>query len=471
MRQIPSLELARILGARHTVGCSRPSLQLPCPPISIDTRTMLCGQWYVAIAGDRFDGHDFVPDALEKGAPVIVHSQTIDCASQWEDRLFLQVDDTRRALRCLARLAREQWGKAIIAVTGSMGKTTTRQFASTLLEQEFSVFQSPGNWNNEIGVPLSLMRLTEEHDVGLLELAMSHPGEIGLLAATCAPDAALITNVAEVHLEFFSDLDELAEAKGEMLGHLHPAGTFVFNLDDPRVSNLAERHSGKCVSFGFSSLADVRVSHCVIESLSSMQLTLEMQGEPVRSEVPFAGRHFAYNVAAAAALGLTYGLSAEQIRKGLKALKAFPMRGAILRLGGSEPVTVWDDSYNSNPRAVESVLETIRDLKGFRSKILVLGEMLELGSESPELHRQVGRVLTSTGAALLVAVGEGARWLVEGAQEAGFGDDRTSHFGDACGAAQFLTGQVRAGDLVLVKGSRGVRMDRIIRKLKEAFPT
>ena len=463
-----------MLGARHPVGRpgpSLPSLQLPCPPISIDTRTMRCGQWYVAIVGDRFDGHDFVPDALQKGASVIIHSRPIEAGSRWQDRLFVQVEDTRRALRCLARLAREQWGNPVVAVTGSMGKTTTRQFASTLLAQQFSVFQSPGNWNNEIGVPLSLMQLTEEHDLALLELAMNHAGEIGLLAATCSPDTALVTNVAEVHLEFFSNLDEIAEAKGELLAHLRPPGTLVFNLDDPKVANLAKRHDGRCVSFGFSPGADVGVADCRIESLSSMQLRLELQGDPVRSRVPFAGRHFAYNVAAAAALSLTHGLSVEQIRQGLKFLKAFPMRGAILRLdNGGERVTVWDDSYNSNPRAAEAVLETIRDVTGFRRKILVLGEMLELGPESPNLHRQVGRVSASTRPDLVVAVGEGAQGLVEGAVKAGLKADRICHFTGACAAADFLTGQVRGGDLVLVKGSRGVRMDRIVGKLKEVFP-
>ena len=473
MRQVPSLEVARTLGAVAMVGSARPTLQLPCPPISIDTRTLLPGQWYVAITGDRFDGHDFVPEALQKGAPVIIHSKDFGYTSGWKDCLFLRVEDTRRALRGLGRLAREQWGKAIIAVTGSMGKTTTRQFANTLFAQKFSVFQSPGNWNNEIGLPLSLMRLTEEHDVGVLELAMNHSGEIGRLAATCLPDIALITNVAEVHLEFFRNLNEIAAAKGEILDHMRPGGTFAFNLDDPKVAALAQQHPGKRLSFGFCPDADVRITRCVMESLSSMRLTLELEGEQIRTELPFAGRHLAYNVAGAVSLGLVYGLSLENLQAGVDALKPSPMRGSVLQLntGERDPLTIWDHSYNSNPRAVQAVLDTIRELKGFRRKILVLGEMLELGERSPELHRQVGRAVTSTDANLLVAVGEGAGGLLEGARADGFAADRARHFEDMCGAVQFLTGEVRGGDLILVKGSRGIGLDRIIDKLKEIFPT
>ena len=461
-------EVADALGAQIT-GDITSTTRLTFPSVSIDSRTIRKGECFVAFEGRRFDGHDFVEEALKKGASTVILSQDAARSANWENRLFLKVKDTEAALQTLAHYIRQRWGKSLIAISGSVGKTTTREFTATLLEHRFKVVQSPGNLNNEVGVPLSLLRISAEHEMAILELGMSHPGEIRILARICAPDAAVLTNVASVHAQFFADLDEIASAKGEILEGLSPDGRFFFNADDSRLRSLASGYSGEKVSFSLDHPSDVRISNCRFKNLDEMSFNIGLADEQLSATASFVGRHFLYNIAAAVAVATRFGVSSDEIIEGISRLKVPSMRGQILRFsqGNEDPITVWDDSYNSSPLALNTVLETVGELRGFRRKTLALGEMLELGPQAHELHRQAGHWVARSSADSLVTVGQGGNYIGQGAEEKGFPREKITHFESSEEAAEFLIEQLAPGEFLLVKGSRGVGMDRVIRRLEE----
>ena len=454
---------ARIMGDATSVG------GLTFPSVSIDSRTIQRGECFVAFEGKRFNGHDFVEEALMQGASTVILSRTIARSPNWEDRLFLEVNDTEAALQTLAHYVRQAWGKQLIAISGSVGKTTTREFVATLLERRFKVVQSPGNLNNEVGVPLSLLRISAEHEMAILELGMSHPGEIRVLTRICAPDAAVLTNIASVHTEFFADLDEIASAKGEILEGLSPDGRFFFNADDPRLCSLASCHAGEKTSFSLDHPSDVKISNCHFKNFDEMSFDIELAEEHLGATASFVGRHFLYNIAAAVAVAASFGVPSDEIVEGISRLEVPAMRGKILRFsqGNEDPITVWDDSYNSSPLALQAVLETVGELPGFRRKILALGEMLELGPQAPELHRQAGHSVARCKVDGLVTVGEGGHYIGQGAQEKGFPVGMITHFESSQEAAEFLIEQLAPGEFLFVKGSRGVGMDRVIRMFEK----
>ncbi|MFQ5737990.1 MAG: UDP-N-acetylmuramoyl-tripeptide--D-alanyl-D-alanine ligase [Acidobacteriota bacterium] len=463
------LEVATVLGAKMPGRGDRDSLAgTQFPPVSIDSRTLTGGQCFVAIKGPRFDGHEFIREALGKQARVVIHSRRLESWAQQAQCCFLRVRDTVAALQTLGHYVRRKWGRQLIAITGSMGKTTTRHFTSSLLEGRFRVLQSPGNLNNEFGVPLSLLGLEDSHQLAVLELGMNQPGEIRLLSRICGPDLGVVTNVAPVHLEFFPGLDAIAAAKAEILESLPGGGRLVFNADDGRVVQIARRFPGTKISFGFDDDSDIVLGNFRVQSLQKMEFELGTRGRLRRYQVPFAGRHFLYSIAAAAATAVALGLSWEEVGRGLRRLRPLAMRGRVLVTGpvGGGGVTLLDESYNSNPESVRAVLETVQALEGFRRKILALGEMLELGEASPQLHRQVGRQVARMGVDLLVTVGARALSIQEGAGEAGLPARRMRHFEDSKAAAAFLAAQLEGGDFVLSKGSRATGMDRIVRQLE-----
>ncbi len=436
----------------------------PWPRVVIDSRQVKPGDCFFAIKGDRLDGHDFLEAAMERGAAVGVCSRTPNLdRGGFQDRIFLRVADTTRALQELAAELRRRWGRSLVGVTGSMGKTTTRTFTARLLESGHQVLQSPANFNNDFGVPLSLLLLEERHDLAVLELGMNHAGEIRRLARICRPDLAVITNVAPVHLEFFSSVDEIARAKGEILEDMPAAGVFVYNADDHRVAGLASAFHGRRVSFSLERDADVRVTDVRVVDSSGTRFILRAGWGESSCRVAFVGRHHLYNLAAAVAAARTLGLSREQIEGAIPSLSPLPMRGKIrgLEMSGSRRIRILDDSYNSNPQAVRMALETVGQSAGAGRRILALGEMLELGPESAVWHRRVGRMAARIEPHLLAAVGAGARPVLEGAREAGLADGRTLYFGTSEEAAEYLSGFICSGDFLLIKGSRGVGMERI----------
>lgn len=446
----------------------------PLPRVVIDSRQVQPGDCFFAIRGDRLDGHDFVGEALQNGASAAVCSRTPDLETgAFQDRILLRVADTTRALQELAAELRRRWGRRLVGVTGSMGKTTTRTFTARLLESAYRVLQSHANFNNHFGVPLSLLRLEERHDLAVLELAMNHAGEIRRLARISRPDIAIITNVAPVHLEFFSSVDEIAQAKGEILENMPPAGIFVYNADDHRVAALASGFGGRKFSFSLEGEADVQVTDVRAVDSNSTRFLLRTGWGESTCQVDFVGRHHLYNLAAAVAASRPLGLSRDQVEGAIAGLSTLPMRGRIraLELSDSRRIRVLDDSYNSNPQAVRMVLESVSQSAGRGRRILALGEMLELGPESAYWHRRVGRMAAHVAPHLLAVVGAGARPVLQGAREAGLEDARTLYFGTSEEAAEYLSGFICSGDFLLVKGSRGVGMDRITARLEKGKGT
>jgi UDP-N-acetylmuramoyl-tripeptide--D-alanyl-D-alanine ligase len=433
------------------------------PPVSIDTRTIKAGETFFAIKGERLDGHQFVPQAVERGAKVLVISDPGDLPSLPKDILVLKADDTTAALQRLATLVRDKWAKELIAITGSMGKTTTRHFTASLLGVGRNVLQSPGNLNNHIGLPLALLQINEYHDVAVVELGMNHPGEISRLSSICKPNGALVTNVAPVHTEFFSSISEVARAKGEILDYLDPAGTFLYNADDPLVVGLRDQFSGKHISFGLGADANYQVADYQFKSLREMELTIQGPDCQVKGSVPFVGKHFLYNIVAATAVALESNLEPQAVQETLSSLSPLPQRGQILECDG---ITIWDDSYNSNPKAMNSLLDTLKLVAGYRRKVIVLGDMLELGLESKKYHRQVGGKAADSEADYIFTVGPEAWHAGDEAARTGFPENHIEHFDDSLGAAEVLRHFLQSGDLVLIKGSRGVQMEVITESLR-----
>ena len=325
MIELSIAEVVNALGARLTAGTASSACS-SFPSVSIDSRTVQAGECFVAVKGKRFDGHDFVEEALKKGASAVILCRDVVDSSGWKDRFFLEVDETETALQTLGHYVRKKWGKSLLAISGSMGKTTTREFTATLLEKRFEVVQSPGNLNNEIGVPLSLLQISEKHQLALLELGMNHTGEMRALTRICAPDAALLTNVASVHSEFFADLDEIASAKGEILEGLPPKGKFFFNADDPRLCRLAFHYSGDKMSFSLDNPADVRILNHHFQNLQKMSFEIEGCGDSFSAAASFVGKHFLYDIAAAVAVAVSFGLSRDEICEGISRLKVPSMR-------------------------------------------------------------------------------------------------------------------------------------------------
>lgn len=436
--------------------------------ISIDSRTLQPGDLFFAIRGPRDDGHLHVPAALSKGACGAVVAPDYELPEgQAPDLILLKVDDTHRALKDLAAEVRRHWRGSLTAITGSVGKTTTKEFAAHVLQTEYSVYRSPGNYNNLFGLPLSIFGLSPDDHIGVFEMGMSARGEIAEMCRIARPDVGIITNVAPVHLQFFGSLDEIATAKGELAAALDPHGTLIYNADDELVKSIAASFAGTAISFGLHPGADVRAEEIEVTGLEETRFRILCGGISVRAAIPVAGHHYVMNALPAVALGRHYRIGIEQIAESLRDIRQAPMRGQVLRFKAG--FTLIDDSYNSNPRALSQMTETLSKLRSARRRILVAGEMLELGSQSSTLHYQCGARAAQFGIDLLLAVQGDSRELARGAMAGGMAEHQVRYFPDAEGAAVFLRRTLEAGDVVLVKGSRGVHLERIVADLRAGF--
>ncbi len=355
----------------------------------------------------------------------------------------------------------------VVGVTGSIGKTTTKDMTAHLLSTRGPVLKTEGNLNNQYGVPLTLLRLAAEHTAAVLELGMSAPGEIRVLSTLAEPDVATITRVAPVHLEFFPSVDAIAEAKAEILEGLRPGGAAVLNGDDPRVRAIGERFRGRVVWFGRDRRFEVSAdpSDPVRSKAPGTTFALRIAGRAVDVALPLLGSHFVENFLAAAAAAHVLGVGAEAMAEAATALRPARHRGEVVRLG--EAVTLVDDCYNSSPHAVEAAVAALALVPG-RRRLAVLGDMLELGESGPALHRELGRALGGRLDAV-VGIGPLAREIVEGAREAGLPAAALHHFATSAEAVAALQDLVRPGDAVLVKGSRGVRLEAVVDALAARF--
>ncbi len=429
---------------------------------SIDSRTLAPGELFFAVKGERLDGHDYVEAALEAGAVAAVIAK--DQASRYAaGRGLLLVEDPLNALQTLAIAVRKLWGKPVVGVTGSTGKTTTKEAIAQLLATRFQVHKSVGNLNNHFGLPLQLLKLQPEHEIAVMELGMSHAGEITALARIAQPDLGVVTNVAPVHLEFFKSLGDIARAKYELIESLPAGGTAVLNADDEYVAQFGRGFRGRVVTYGVCHPADVRAEN--IEQRGAEGSIFEVVSEAARhqAKLPLVGMHNVYNALAAVAVAAARGLPLEQAVAALAALSAGDKRGQLLEVAGA---AVINDCYNSNPRALESMVDVLAGMPVSRGgrRIVVAGEMLELGPSAAELHRRCGRYLAQRKIDLLVGVRGEAQHLVEGAAEEKIPAQFLASPEDA---GRWLAENVRPGDLVLLKASRGVRLEKALEEWKK----
>lgn len=435
---------------------------------SIDSRTLAPGQLFFAIRGPRFDGHDFVAPALERGAAGAVVSR--DYREKVDPKLappLLAVQDPTQALQQLAREVRRKWGRRLVAVTGSAGKTTTKEMIASSLARRYSVLKSPGNLNNYYGVPLALLALEPSHEVAVLELAMSAPGEIAHLAQIAGPQVGVVTNVAPVHLQFFDSVDSIAKAKRELIENLCPPATAVLNYDDERVREFARRLTGgRVVTFGFEEGAQFRATGLRSDAEGGSRFRVKSPDFEREFHVPLPGRHNVLNALAAVATASLFDVPPEIMAESLRDRPTLHQRSEILTLPGE--ITLLNDCYNSNPLAMERMLETLAAWPGAQRRIVVAGEMLELGPLSPEWHRSAGRECAESGVDWLLAVQGDARYFIEGAVEAGLPRERAEFFQTPEEAAAVCRGLLQPGDVVLVKGSRGVHLEKVIELLESS---
>ncbi|MDR0311452.1 MAG: UDP-N-acetylmuramoyl-tripeptide--D-alanyl-D-alanine ligase [Acidobacteriota bacterium] len=428
--------------------------------VSIDSRTIAPGELFFAIRGRHMDGHKFIAAAAERGAPgAVVSGDYVPPGGLPENFVLIGVNDTHEALKALARSVRLAWNGKLAAVTGSVGKTTTREFAYQLIKTRFRAYQTPGNYNNLFGLPLALLGLGNDHEVGIFEMGMSAAGEIAEMCRIALPETGILTNVAPVHLEFFTSLEGIAEAKGELVAGLSPDGTLIYNADDSLVRKLAGRFAGKKISFGKSKDADVRADNIEIHGIDATRFRLSCGGATFGAALPFAGEHYVLNALPGVAFALSLGMTADEIIPALERLRQAEMRGRILRF--REGFAVIDDSYNSSPRALESMIELLAAVPGFTRRILFAGEMLELGPKAPRLHFECGEFAARRGIDMVIGVAGNASEIVRGAAGCETGKTTARFFETSEEAAKFAVENVRPGDLLLVKGSRGVHMEKV----------
>jgi UDP-N-acetylmuramoyl-tripeptide--D-alanyl-D-alanine ligase len=439
--------------------------------VSIDSRTIRARELFVAIHGPRHDGHDHVSAALERGAlAAIVAESQFGRYPDAVGRRCIAVADTFRALKQFARAVREAWGGKIAGVTGSVGKTTTKEILAALLGSRFRVLKSEGNFNNEYGLPLTLFHLDEAHQAAVLEMGMSRPGELSRLAEIARPDVGVVTRVAPAHLEFFSSVDEIALAKRELIEALNgPGSVAVLNADDLRVAAFAAHAPGRVLTYGITNAADFRAEAIEDRGALGSAFTLAQGGKRVRLEVALPGRHVISNTLGALAAAGVWEITADDVQDVLRSLRAPAMRGELLQL--TNGAAVINDSYNSSPAALHAMIEVLAATPDYRRRILAVGEMRELGPTSAQLHREAGAFAAKTGKIDWVIGVEGdAAQIVEGAVAAGIPNTHTKFFSSSEEAASFLPAFVRPGDLLLVKGSRGVKMERLVESLQSRYP-
>jgi UDP-N-acetylmuramoyl-tripeptide--D-alanyl-D-alanine ligase len=426
---------------------------------SIDSRTVGAGELFFAVKGERLDGHDFVSAALERGAAAaVVRKDQLNRYSA-KSRL-LAVDDTLVALQTLATAVRKVWGKTLVGVTGSAGKTTTKEAIAHVLASRWRVLKSEGNFNNHFGLPLMLLKLEPEHDIAVIEMGMSHAGEIRALAKIARPEIGVVTNVAPVHLEFFDSIAGIARAKYELIESLPASGTAVLNADDEYVSQFGRDFKGRVITYGTKATADVRCENVRTCGAEGSEFDVVVAGGRERARLPLVGEHNILNALAAVAAGLARGMKPSDAVAALATLAPPDKRGQVLQLGN---ITVINDCYNSNPKALKAMVDALAAMKAGR-RIVVAGEMLELGPSSEAMHRAAGQHVAEKKIDVLVGVRGLAQAMVEGARQAG---TQAEFVVTPEEAGEWLAREAHDGDVVLLKASRGVKLEKALETWKK----
>ena len=427
---------------------------------SIDSRTLASGDLFFAVSGERFDGHAFVGSALQRGAPAVVVAREKAAPPEIKGTFRsprILVDDPLLALQRLSAQMRRHWNGTLIGLTGSAGKTTTKEMVACVLSARHTVLKSAGNLNNHFGVPLQLLRLESRHTYAVIEMGMSAAGEIALLASLARPDWAVVTNVGVAHAQNFSDgVEGISRAKQELVDALNPATGIAFlNADDPRVAGFAAVFRGRSVLAGCSPQAAVRALVIEERGVEGLRMDVVAGGEQAHVELKFLGAHNANNALLALAVGLQAGVSLAQGAAALAALAPGDKRGELLTVRGAQLI---NDSYNSNPAALAGMIRALAQMPAQR-RILIAGEMLELGPDTGSLHAACGLQAAEAGLDWVIGVQGAALALAEAAAKAGV---LSLFLENAEDAGAWLQRELRAGDAVLLKGSRGVRLERAL---------
>lgn len=425
--------------------------------IVTDSRKVREGDLFIALAGETFDGHDFVDAALKAGAAGVMVSRDVPAAAE---HVVLQVPDTLLAYGDLGRAWRRRYDPLVVGITGSTGKSSTKQIVATVLRERFETLASEGSFNNEVGLPATLLQLERRHEAVVLELAMRGEGQIDYLARIAEPSIGVITNIGVSHLELLGSREAVARAKGELLDHLGADGTAVLNADDPYLPSQASRHGGRTIWYGFARQAEVRAEEVELQGLSGSRFRLATPRGAALVRLPLPGRHMVSNALAAAAVGVAVGLSVKQIAAGLEACRTLPLRLEVVQL--DRGATVINDSYNAAPDSVRAALQVLASEPTRGRRIACLGDMLELGQTSATEHLRIGHEAAEA-ADLVIAVGELGAGIGVGARDAG-AEVRTVADADAAGT--LLAELLREGDLVLLKASRAVGLDRALATLE-----
>jgi UDP-N-acetylmuramoyl-tripeptide--D-alanyl-D-alanine ligase len=413
---------------------------------SIDSRTVAQGDLFFALRGPNHDGHEHIDEVLRKGAVAVVADREVEA-----DGLVLRVEDSLAALQRIAKRAREIWAGSVIGVTGSAGKTTTKDMIAEMLTTQMKTAKTVGNLNNHVGLPLSLLRLEQDARIAVIEMGMNHAGEIRDLAAIAMPDVGVVTNVGTAHLEAFESIEGIAAAKRELIESLPEGGTAVLNADDPRVAAMARGEN--TLLYGLSADAHVRA-----EDVEQSTDGLEFRVGATHFSTLLHGRHSVSNILAGIAVAQVYGIPPEGLVEAVRNLRPGELRGERFNNRG---ILVYNDCYNSNPDAVRAMLDVLRDTQAGR-RIAVLGEMLELGRWAEPLHRDVGSYAAKQGIDVLVGI-RGAAWsLVDAAKLAGLSAGAALFFDNPAEAGRALRSIAQPGDAILFKGSRGVHVERAL---------
>lgn len=430
---------------------------------SIDTRTLRRGDLFFAIRGERFDGHDFIGEAMRAGAAGLV----VEKPPASPVPSLVLVSDTILALQALATYVRRRSGSTVVAVTGSAGKSTTKEIAAEFLSARYEVFRNRGNLNNHIGLPLSLLELRRRPDVAVVELGMNHYGEISTLVKIAEPEVRVWTNVGPAHLEFFGTVDAIADAKAEVMEGARKNDLLVANADDERVMGHAARFPGRVWTFGLERPADVQALAVRDRGIDGTEATIRTPAGDTELQTSLPGVANLANILAATTVAIRFDVPLGDIVARTATLKPVARRGQVTR---TPRITIVDDSYNSNPRAVSRALAMLKSETRFKRRVAVIGEMLELGATSADLHRQAGREAADAGVTLLIAVGGApAQAIAEGAMAAGLPALHVHYVADSNQAAELAATLVQAGDLVLVKGSRGIKTEIVVERLEAEF--
>jgi UDP-N-acetylmuramoyl-tripeptide--D-alanyl-D-alanine ligase len=449
-------EIARLTGGRLARASDR-----PIRGAAVDSRNVRPGNLFIALPGERTDGHDHLVEAVEAGATALLVSRPGAPPAAVGDVSVIAVGRPIPALQALATAWRRRFQPLTVGITGSIAKTSTKEAVAGVLATRFRTLSNQGNENNEIGLPLTVLRLGPEHEALVLEMGMYVEGEIADLVRIGCPRIGVVTAVQPVHLSRIGTLEAIETEKGRLVEGLPADGTAILNADDPRVRRMAARTAARVVEYGFADHADVGAERVESAGEAGMRFVLRTAVGRREIVIPTLGRHAVHNALAAAAVGLAAGLTLEEVAVGLAAGSGAPHRGELIRLGG---VTVIDDSYNAAPASMLAALDLLASLPGRR--VAILGEMLELGDGGEAAHRAVGRAAARV-ADLLVVVGAGASGIAQGARQAGLEPERILRADDRDAARDLLRPRLVGGDVVLVKASRGIGLERLIDDLRE----